>query len=108
MFTQQEYDTMKLISRTGKATGIPQLEDYLAAPAAEHPIHITSGEGENGTTEVFAGKRTERAVKLRLTRERCGGDRWARAAVFMREVGDGAAIGMNVETGTEDYFPDAD
>jgi hypothetical protein len=43
-------------------------------------IHIVSGEGDGpGTVEVYTGKRTIRAIKMRLTRERCGGDRWARA-----------------------------
>lgn len=40
-------------------------------------IKIISGEGEIGTVETYTGKRTARAVKARLTKERCNGDRWA-------------------------------
>lgn len=40
-------------------------------------IEIASGEGEEGTREVYSGARTVRAVRARLTSERCGGDRWA-------------------------------
>ena len=40
-------------------------------------LHIISGEGELGTVEAYIGARTARAVKSRLTKERCGGDRWA-------------------------------
>jgi len=39
-------------------------------------IIIFTGEGEEGTWEKYTGKRTVRAIKARLTRERCGGDRW--------------------------------
>jgi hypothetical protein len=41
-------------------------------------LYIVSGEGTQGTREIYAGKRTARAIKARLTRERCSGDRWAR------------------------------
>lgn len=40
-------------------------------------VEIISGEGENGTREMYYGVRSARAIKARLTRERCGGDRWA-------------------------------
>jgi hypothetical protein len=40
-------------------------------------IWILSGEGEVGTRERYTGKLSARALKARLTRERCGGDRWA-------------------------------
>jgi hypothetical protein len=44
-------------------------------------IAIQSGEGEIGAYELHTGRRTVRAIKARLTRERCGGDRWAHAWV---------------------------
>lgn len=44
-------------------------------------IEIISGEGEQGTVEDYKGKRSERAIKMRLTRERCDGDRWAFARI---------------------------
>lgn len=40
-------------------------------------IEILTGEGEEGTREDYEGARTVRAVRARLTSERCGGDRWA-------------------------------
>ena len=40
-------------------------------------IEILSGEGEEGTREDYDGARTASAIKARLTKERCGGDRWA-------------------------------
>lgn len=40
-------------------------------------ISIVTGEGERGAFEEYTGKRTARAVRARLTKERCGGDRWA-------------------------------
>jgi hypothetical protein len=51
-----------------------RLEEYIKN--AEE-IEIVSGEGENGTVEDYEGKRTIRAIKMRLTKERCEGDRWA-------------------------------
>jgi len=47
-------------------------------------VLIFSGEGERGIWEVFTGRRTIKAIKARLSRERCGGDRWA-GAWFPRE-----------------------
>ena len=50
--------------------------------ALDSEIKIVSGEGTgNGHIELYTGKRTARAVLARLTRERCGGDRWAYATV---------------------------
>ena len=46
-------------------------------------IRIVSGEGEGpGHVETYTGALTPRAIKARLTRERCHGDRWARAEVY--------------------------
>lgn len=47
--------------------GTPQIKYY-----------VVSGEGENGTRELYTGKLTVRAIKARLKKEECGGDRWAR------------------------------
>jgi hypothetical protein len=41
---------------------------------------IWSGEGEVGTSEIK--KATDNGIKRILTRERCGGDRWAYAAEY--------------------------
>lgn len=40
-------------------------------------ILIFSGEGDKGTWERYEGARTPRAIRSRLSRERCHGDRWA-------------------------------
>ena len=45
-------------------------------------IYIIAGEGEQGTRTLYTGKTTIRAIKSRLTRERCNGDRWARADAY--------------------------
>jgi hypothetical protein len=49
--------------------------DILASDA---PLRIVSGEGTVGHVEEYTGAHTVRALRARLTRERCGGDRWAR------------------------------
>ena len=46
-------------------------------------IEIISGEGDGPESiETFTGARTTRAINARLARERCGGDRWAKARVI--------------------------
>ena len=57
-------------------------------------VVIISGEGEVGIIEPHTGRATKRAVITRLTRERCGGDRWAKAIAYV----DGDE-GFDVETG---------
>ncbi len=56
-------------------------------------IRIVSGEGEVGTTEIYNGKRTVRAIKMRLTKER-----WANAEVFSHS-NDFGDVFVDVETG---------
>ncbi len=51
-------------------------------------IRIVSGEGTVGGSDVYTGKRTVRAIKSRLTRERCNGDRWARAEALVHPGAD--------------------
>jgi hypothetical protein len=65
-----------------------------------HPIRIVSGEGEIGHVEPYTGKRTIRAIKLRLARERRGGDRWARASVYSHDVDVEDEAWVDVETGS--------
>ena len=56
-------------------------------------IRIVSGEGTIGSSEIYTGVRRIRALKSRLTRERCHGDRWARAEVLVHpETDDAAAV----------------
>lgn len=60
-------------------------------------IRIVSGEGEIGTAVRYDGKRTIRALKSRLTRERRNGDRWARAeAVVSPETDASPAVCVEV------------
>ena len=61
-------------------------EQIEAIIATGKPLKIVSGEGENGTAEEYTGAKTVRAIKSRLTRERCG-DRWARV-----DTDDGMAL----------------
>jgi hypothetical protein len=67
-------------------------------------IRIISGEGEIGTVKRYYGKRSERAIKLRLSRERCNGDRWARAIQYSHENEHGK-VGIDLETGEYCTFP---
>jgi hypothetical protein len=66
-------------------------------------IIIISGEGERGNSEVYTGKRTQRAIKSRLTKERCHGDRWARAVIYSGENEYGQ-FGIDLETGDYEIF----
>lgn len=61
-------------------------------------ISIIAGEGEVGTTKSYDGKRTLRAIKMRLTKKRCAGDRWANAKVFSHS-NDSGDVFVNIETG---------
>jgi hypothetical protein len=54
--------------------------------ATDTVLYVVSGEGEQGTREQYEGKRTVRAVLARLTREACGGDRWARLVTEQGET----------------------
>jgi hypothetical protein len=57
-------------------------------------IKIVSGEGIHGRVEIYNGKKTVRALRMRLTKERAGGDRWARAEVWV----DGELTQHDAET----------
>ncbi len=59
---------------------------------------ISSGEGNCETIEVYTGKRTLRAVKLRLAKERRGG-RWAHAKVFSHFNNKYGKVFVDLETG---------
>jgi hypothetical protein len=66
---------------------------------ATNKVEIISGEGLGpGTIETHTGARTMRAIKMRLTKERCDGDRWAKARVYSHTA-DGLSVFVNVETG---------
>lgn len=65
---------------------------------------LVSGEGENGTWERVVT--TPRGIKLRLTRERCGGDRWARAYSEFFIAADNLVAGYNVESNELSVLPD--
>ena len=51
----------------------PDIEERIAQAKK---IEIVSGEGIVGTKEIYTGKRTLRALKMRAKKERCEGDRW--------------------------------
>lgn len=65
---------------------------------ARNLILIVSGEGEEGHTGTYTGKRTMRAIKQRLARERCGGDRWAIAKVYSH-TNEGGDVYLDIDTG---------
>lgn len=50
------------------------------------PTHyiLVSGEGHGeGTVEIYDGNHSQRAIKARLRKERCNGDRWAKVYRFL-------------------------
>ena len=57
---------------------------------------VVSGEGEIGSWEKKIS--TERGILRILARERCGGNRWARAFGDIYETKNGK-VGSDVETG---------
>ena len=65
---------------------------------------LISGEGERGTWERV--ETTMRGIRARLTRERCGGERWARAYESPYETVDGCVGGHDVEDGTPSMLPE--
>jgi hypothetical protein len=71
---------------------------------SDEKIVIVSGEGENVHIEEYKGKKTPHAIKIRLTKERCNGDRWARAIQYMW-TNDNGRVGQNMETGELCVFP---
>jgi hypothetical protein len=54
------------------------------------PVLILSGEGDFGVFVPFSGPFTKEAIEEKLIKERCHGDRWARAYVYeyTNEFGD--------------------
>ena len=62
-----------------------QIEEIIKA--GDGDLLIVSGEGEHGTEEDYDGEQTVAAIRERLTREMCGGDRWARVDTYDRERG---------------------
>lgn len=69
----------------------------------DNAIFILSGELVSGArllgdTEVHEGRRTMRAIRARLTKERAGGDRWAQALVFSH-YNDWGDVYIDIETG---------
>lgn len=82
---------MKSINLT---IGLKNLQQLIA----QNDIFIISGEGENGNLSIYDGKRTIRAIKMRLTKERCSGDRWAKAKVFSH-INDFGRVFVDCDTG---------
>lgn len=65
---------------------------------------LLSGEGNSGTWERVIT--TERGIKMRLTKERCGGDRWAEAYTAEGLNDSGQVIGMAVSVSAYNILPD--
>ena len=62
-------------------------------------IIIISGEDDGpGTEVIYRGKRTQKAIKTRITKEKCHGDRWATAIIFSHESKTGP-VGTDLFTG---------
>ena len=65
--------------------------------ASRREYMILSGEGTGAGTWERTRPMTETGIKRRLTRERCGGDRWAQA--YYRCESDQSETWINVESG---------
>ena len=65
--------------------------------------YILSGEGESGTWEK--AETTEQGLKNRLTKERCGGDRWAKAYSDAYELADGGYAATDIDSGETRSIP---
>lgn len=63
---------------------------------AKGDILIFSGESESGTWERYYGKRDKAAIRRKLSRERCGGDRWASAWTELDGLEDAACPGDKI------------
>ena len=66
--------------------------------------YLLSGEG-TGSGSVEIVYTTERGIKHRLTRERAGGDRWARAMIDPYETTTGGFAATDIETGEVRSLP---
>ena len=69
--------------------------------ARKNVYWIKSGEGECGTWERKVA--TKRGIFRILSRERCGGDRFAYAYGSIRKT-DNGVIGINIETGAQEFI----
>ena len=70
--------------------------------AKKNVYWIISGEGERGTWERKIA--TKRGIFRILSRERCGGDRWAYAYRESRKTETGCLIGIDIETGERKFL----
>lgn len=70
-------------------------------------IVILSGEGIQGIFEEYDGKRTITAIKSKLTKEKCHGDRFASAWIFEHE-NDGGNVYINILSGEQRHISDDD
>ena len=69
----------------------------MKLPVDRMPIVILSGEGEVGTYSSYMGAYTERAIRSRLSKERCNGDRWAKAYIYSHLTDDDQRVFVNLE-----------
>ena len=73
----------------------------MITPDQKNPIVIISGEGEGpGTVEIYTGKISIRTINARLTKERNGGDRWAKAVQYAGE-NDYGHFGVSLDDGDD-------
>lgn len=66
---------------------------FLDLIAKSQLIFVVSGEGEEReggaySEEIYTGKRSIKALKTRLTKERSNGDRWAYVKIYDRTITD--------------------
>ena len=67
-------------------------------------ILIIACEADFGEVDIYEGKRSKRALKSRLTTERCQGDRWAKALLYSHKTETGH-FGIDFDTGKLGKYP---
>ena len=73
----------------------------MITPDQKNPIVIISGEGFGpGTVETYTGEISSNAISARLTKERAGGDRWAKAVQYAGE-NDYGHFGVSLDDGDD-------
>jgi len=99
----QDHDIVDLVDRQPVVRQSAADAMMPRLPAAGDTYFVLSGEGEHGSWEKV--QTTEQGIQQLLTKERCSGDRWARAYGDVYELADGGYAAIDVDTGDVRQVP---